>query len=138
MGAWGLESCSNDACWDQLDCLDIHSPSDKEIAHSLTKTRGCLTGSSHDKEMFVGVVVWGLTHNNRVALGDLKSGIKAAKSMLKDKEYLSEWVARPGEKTRKAHLQEEIKLMEEAAANQGQCVAPQTAPEGLLSKMSKD
>lgn len=92
MGAWGSESYSNDSCWDHLFCSDIHNCTEKEIDNSL---KNCLpkatSDSARNREVFLGVVVWGLTHSTKVSIDYLESALSIAEGLLRDADYLSDW-----------------------------------------------
>jgi hypothetical protein len=136
MGAWGCESCSNDSCWDHLDlCKDIHNCTEKEIEDCLAKYDSLATSEdARKREVFLGVVVWGLTHKSKVATKHLESAFGIAADLLKDSGYLSDW--RSSEE-RMNCLLDEIKLIKFALKNDGLPPQEITSPEGLLEKMLK-
>lgn len=132
MGAWGLESCSNDSCWDAFIGEDLHSPTDEEIGFSLSQMN---PSSEDDEESYLGMIVWGLTHNNTLTPSALEAAKIIAEKLVADEAYLKMWRVREGEPTRQAHLQHEIALISDALANGGKCSKTQEAPEGLMSKI---
>jgi len=109
MGYWGVQSYDNDACHDILDKLNCKDDPDAEMLEWLL-TNYCAPSKvtpHYDipKELYLGVVVWGLQHNVIVARKRLQHALKCARNLIDDQEYLKNW-RRP--KARKQSLQSEI------------------------------
>lgn len=133
MGAWGMESCSNDKCWDALLCEDIFECTESEIELSLSQAMDCVDSKyPEEKEIYLGIVIWGLSYKTKVAIEHLKNGLKIAQALVKNKNYLGMW-SEP--ETRKEILKEEIQMIKFALNNNGIPSGSNKEPQGLFEKM---
>lgn len=145
MGAWGLESCSNDSCWDWLYADNIHEITSEEIDQSCAKYLGYHVDEHGDKyklnpdlshnweyhgkqlisrenqQDFAGIVIWGLRHGCSVKPEYLELAKTCIIAMRDDDEYLSDWSTA---EERKACLIEELADVEAAMANPEHTIPP--------------
>ncbi|MCK5017799.1 MAG: hypothetical protein KAS32_12115 [Candidatus Peribacteraceae bacterium] len=120
MGHWGLESCSSDSCWDALHlCRDIHTCTSEEIQmciedleSNIDEYKNYQTGY---KEVYAGVVVWGLNHECMINIDTLKQASVFIMNLLNEKEYLDCFNG-----DRKQALIEELDSINKAITNNGQ------------------
>jgi hypothetical protein len=139
MGAWGFESCSNDACWDRLECEDIHECTGEEIENSLKSSFKVILKYDQDFDSecvhYLGIVIWGLTHKVKVRVDHLHRALIIANKLLKSKDYLDAW-STPDQRER--CLEQEITWINYAIDHNGFPPENIEEPEGLFDKMFDD
>ena len=97
MGHWGIWSHNNDACHDILDRLpplDKYTPDVKMLERLLTNyCPPSKVDIDYDspRELYLGIVMWGLLYNVVVARKRLQYALKCAKSLMNDSEYIEGW-----------------------------------------------
>jgi len=133
MGAWGLESCSNDGCWDALYVGGVSNMSDAK-QDEVTPCLNILAERDWcgKDEKFLGCVVWFLSHGLIVEKNHLEKAKEVAQALLDNKGYLDSWSPPEG---RAENLRKEIKDIEDAMKNGGQGVEEHIP--GLFEKIFK-
>ena len=110
MGHWGTQSYDSDVCHDLLDSLEEnkYTPNVEMLEHLLTtycKPSRVDVDYADVRELYLGVVMWGLHHSVVIARKRLQHALKCARQMMGDTEYLTHW-RNPNE--RKQSIQSEI------------------------------
>ena len=111
MGSWGTCSYDSDTCHDILDKLKQHKddPSAEMLEWLLSDyccPRKVCTDFNNPRELYLGVVIWGLHHGVIVARKRLIHALKCSRHLSHDTEYLMVW-KNPG--ARKQSLNNEHK-----------------------------
>lgn len=97
MGSWGINSYDSDVCHDILDRLppkNKDNPDAGMLEHLLTNyCRPSRVDTDYDspRELYLGIVIWGLHHNVVVARKRLQYALKCAKSLMNNSEYIERW-----------------------------------------------
>jgi len=93
MGCWDIGSYDNDTCMDLLSPeygSEEEIPSAKGLEKILKRIPSKADPDFDDRrELYLGVVVWGLDHNIVVSRKRLQHAMKCALSLMTDDEYLS-------------------------------------------------
>ncbi len=110
MGSWGVCSYESDSCHDILDKLDHKNDPSAEMLERLL-TNYCCSGKvnadwNDPRELYLGVVIWGLHHGVVVARKRLIYALKCVRHLSRDTEYLMIWKS---PKARKQSLNDEYK-----------------------------
>ena len=125
MGAWGYKSYENDHTMDEIppfytDNKRATSSQMEIILKKVFNPKRSFYNVNEKKEARLGVVVYFLETNEYpypytvIANKYLRQAVTIARSLKKDKNYLSDW---KGSKARKNSLDREIKLIQKAQKN---------------------
>jgi len=116
MGWWGLESCSNDGCWDLLGnggIEDIHEPLQEDVEKCLERTfskkdEGYRNYYNDDER--VGVVIWLLDHGMVISDKYLKIAEEIHTQLLQSPdEYFDAFTG-----DRKSFVEQELEIIKGA------------------------
>lgn len=129
MGAWGYESCSNDNCWDYLDCEDIHEPTQEECDRITAKF---CDHRIHEWEEVLGCTIWFLDHGLTVSREALMEAFKMCDELINDDSHIEEW---SDPEARVEALNDELDILVTALKGDGKGEIREV--EGLLEKIAK-
>jgi len=113
MGHWGCKSYDSDACHDFLDMVDgdKYAPDAKMLEDLLTNHRNHTKLGPENmeylyhKEMYLGVVIWGLKYTAVVSRKRLQYALRCAQILLNTKKY---FIWRKNPRKRRKYIQDEI------------------------------
>lgn len=121
MGWWGLESCSNDGCWDLLILEDISNPKPEEVLPCLIHAF-----ENHDKmgywehDIVVGVVIWLLDHKMIIPDEYLDIAETLHTKLLKAPDHYFDDFTKDERGGRRLFVEQELEIIKAAKLNNGQ------------------